>query len=303
VQWQRSGYTSSPRSSESRARPSWPSSTKWASSSGRRPPRSRRRSFADLRKHSEDPRRSRPTGRRPRRRSRARGSRRPSRPHPSPNSRRSPSRRSSRRLSQRSRRRRPRRRRVPTFRRCPRRPSPLRSRLRASRRRVRPRRVRRPARPARPVRPVPPVPPREAPGRVPVRVRRRVRVRVSRAPSRVRVPVVPAALRAPRHPGSVPAAVRGRATTRSPRPTPVWARPSRARVPVLAVPPLPVVPGSAAIVRRARAVTVRVVLVATAEPVLRRVRPRAVPALPAPAVLVRTPAACRRGQEARVPAR
>ena len=61
----------------------------------------------------------------------------------------------------------------------------------------------------RPARRVRPVPPTEAPSRVPVRVRPLVRVRVSRvsrvskAPSRVRVPVVPAAPRALGRPGSV----------------------------------------------------------------------------------------------------
>ena len=80
--WQRSGYTSSPRSSASRARSSWPSSNDKASSSGRRPRRSRPPSSASF--GSRWPARLRrprsPCGRVARQEGARRRSRRPSRP-------------------------------------------------------------------------------------------------------------------------------------------------------------------------------------------------------------------------------
>lgn len=52
VQWLRSGFTSSPESLASRARPFWPSFRRWASSFVQRPRRSRHRSYVDSERNS-----------------------------------------------------------------------------------------------------------------------------------------------------------------------------------------------------------------------------------------------------------
>ncbi len=215
-----------------------------------------------------------------------------SRPHPSLNS------------NQKRRRRRPRPRRP-----YPRPPRPSRRLRRWPRRGPRFRRCRGPqARPAsaRSASPVPPPPSRRRlrrpsrptlPGPAPSRVRRASPRLPARSPVRVPSVPLPVAPSAPRRRASVPVAVRVRATTRSPRPTPAWAPPSRGRVPALV---------RGVTVRRVRAATVPVVrLAATVRPARRRVRhpAEAVPAPPAPVVLVRTRVACRPGREARVRAR
>lgn len=145
------------------------------------------------------------------------------------------------------------------------------------------------------------------------------------------VPVEPAAPvgRVRRRRGRVPVGdARARGTTRSPRPTPAWVRPSRARVrvPPASVATAPRARGAtvrearvatvrpprvvtvpvrrAVTVRPPRAVTVPVRRVATVRRVHRRVRRiPAVPVPPAPAVRARIRAACRLGPVARGPAR